>query len=158
MEADKNIEDTTEPILDAISDSFFFQVIRMRKAIFRRSSQLLNEAGIYLKIEQTSLIVILKKYEILSQRELSDITLRDKSSILRSISALQKKGLVAVEQDHTDKRKNNISLTAAGLILAKNIRSLLHKAEDDVLSVFSAEERKTAFQTVKNYADKLEKI
>lgn len=158
MEAIKQIEDPTEPILDAITDSFFFQVIRMKKAIFRRSSQLMNEAGINLQMEQMSLIVILKKYEVLSQRELSDITLRDKSSILRSIGALQKKGLVVAEQDDADKRKNNISLTTEGLILAKNIRLLLHKAEDDVLSVFSAEERKTALQTVKGYADQLEKV
>lgn len=142
--------------MDAIADSFFFQVMRMRKAIFRRTSQLMNEKGIHLQLEQLPLLVILQKHSVLSQRELSDITLRDKSSILRSITALQKKDLLLVEQDSADKRKNNISLSKEGTHLAVEIRTLMRKAEEDVLSVFSDIERKTAFYTLKSYADKLE--
>ena len=144
--------------MEVISDSFFFQVMRMRKAIFRRTTQLMTEAGIQLPMEQLPLLVILQKHKTLSQRELSDITLRDKSSILRSVSALQKKGLLTIEHDTGDKRKNNISLSADGLQLAIHIRQLMNKGEDEVLSVFSAEERTTAFQTIKGYADKLEKL
>ncbi|HEY0174831.1 MAG TPA: hypothetical protein VGC08_00545 [Pedobacter sp.] len=157
-ETKKSTAALEEQFQGEISDSFFFQVHRMKKAIFRSSSQLMNEAGINLQMEQLPLIVILQKRIMLSQRELSDITLRDKSSILRSITALQKKGLVIIEQDSIDKRKNNISLSPDGISLATKIRLLMRQAETDVLSVFSEEERKIAFQTVKGYADKLEKL
>jgi DNA-binding MarR family transcriptional regulator len=144
--------------MEIISDSFFFQVMRMRKAIFRRSTQLMNEAGIQLPMEQLPILVILQKHNSLSQRELSDITLRDKSSILRSVNALQKKGLLTIEHDTADKRKNNISLSAEGIRLAVQIRQLMNKGENEVLSVFSVDERSTAFQTIKGYADKLERL
>jgi len=144
--------------MEVISDSFFFQVIRMRKAIVRRTTQLMAEAGVQLPMEQLPLLAILQKRTLLSQRELSDITLRDKSSILRSVNALQKKGLLTIEHDTADKRKNNITLSAQGTQMATHIRQLMNKAEDEVLSVFSAEERAIAFSTIKGYADKLENL
>lgn len=140
-----------------ISDSFFFQIHRMKRTIFRHTNALMNEAGINLQLEQLPLIMILQKKN-LSQRELSDMTMRDKSSILRSINALEKKALVIVKKDKGDKRKNIVSLTDEGAILAKNIRALMTKAEDEVLSVFSAEERIEALQTIKGYADKLDTL
>ncbi|WP_158798358.1 MarR family winged helix-turn-helix transcriptional regulator [Pedobacter sp. L105] len=144
--------------MNTIADSFFFQVMRMRKSIFRKTNLLLTEAGINLQMEQLPILVILQKRGTLSQRELSDITLRDKSSILRSVSALQKKKLLVVEQDSIDRRKNNIDLSPEGKRLATQIAEIMQKAEDDALSVFSDAERKTAYQTVKGYADKLEGI
>ena len=109
-------------------------------------------------IEQLPILVILQNKGTLSQRELSDITLRDKSSILRSVNALHKKGLIRIEQDSTDKRKNNIDLSNEGKELATQIKKLMRKAEDDVLSVFPEAERVLAFQTVKSYADKMDEI
>ncbi|PIF30045.1 DNA-binding MarR family transcriptional regulator [Flavobacterium sp. 9] len=140
---------------DEISDSFFFQIHRMKRTIFRRTNALMNEAGITLQLEQLPLIMILQRKN-LSQRELSDMTMRDKSSILRSINALEKKNLVEVQKDEDDKRKNIVSLTEEGIKLAKNIRTLMKKSEDEVLSVFSAEERIEALETIKGYADKLD--
>lgn len=140
-----------------ISDSFFFQIHRMKRTIFRHTNALMNEAGITLQLEQLPLIMILQRKN-LSQRELSDMTMRDKSSILRSINALEKKALVIVKKDKGDKRKNIVSLTDEGAILAKNIRALMTKAEDEVLAVFSAEERIEALQTMKGYADKLDTL
>ena len=140
-----------------IADSFLFQIHRIKKALFRRTNALMSEAGIMLQLEQLPLIMILQHKE-LSQRELSDKTMRDKSSILRSINALEKKSLLVVRKDKTDKRKNVVSLTEEGVVLAKNIRSLMKKSEDEVLSVFSATERIQALETIKSYADRLERI
>jgi DNA-binding MarR family transcriptional regulator len=140
-----------------IADSFLFQIHRIKKALFRRTNALMSEAGITLQLEQLPLIMILQHKE-LSQRELSDKTMRDKSSILRSINALEKKSLLIVRKDKTDKRKNVVSLTEEGFVLAKNIRSLMKKSEDEVLSVFSAKERIEALETIRSYADRLERI
>jgi DNA-binding MarR family transcriptional regulator len=142
--------------MDIISDSFFFQVNRMRKAIFHRATVLMGEAGIELPLEQLPLLVILSKKAPLSQKELSEITLRDKSSILRSISALEKKGLIMVEQDASDKRRNNIVLTPEGRTLATKIKQFMRNAEEDALSVFPEEERVKVLQTIKRFADRLE--
>jgi DNA-binding MarR family transcriptional regulator len=97
-------------------------------------------------------------HKSLSQRELSDKTMRDKSSILRSISALEKKNLVEVVKDKIDKRKNIVSLTDEGISLAKSIRSLMKRAEEEVMSVFSPKERIEALNAVRSYADKLETL
>lgn len=143
---------------DEHKDSFLFQLIRMRKAIVRRCSHLIAEAGISLKLDQFPFLMILQKHPGFSQRELSDITLRDKSSVLRSINALEKKKLLVIEQDMADKRRNNITLTPAGDKLATTIRGIMKAAEDEVLSVLSAEERKQALNTLKHYADRLENL
>ncbi|MCR4031488.1 MULTISPECIES: MarR family winged helix-turn-helix transcriptional regulator [Flavobacterium] len=142
---------------EEISDSFFFQIHRIKRAIFRRTNALMTEAGITLQLEQLPLLMILNQ-KSLSQRELSDKTMRDKSSILRSISALEKKNLVEVVKDKTDKRKNIVSLTDEGMNLAKNIRSLMKRAEEEVMSVFTPKERIEALNAVRSYADKLETL
>ena len=138
-----------------IGDSFLFQIHRIKKALFRRTNALMSEAGITLQLEQLPLIMILQHKE-LSQRELSDKTMRDKSSILRSINALEKKDLLIVRKDKTDRRKNVVSLTAEGISVAKNIRSLMKKSEDEVLSVFTPQERVDALDTIRSYADRLD--
>lgn len=142
---------------DGISDSFFFQIHRMKRTIFRHTNALMNEAGINLQLEQLPLIMILQR-KSLSQRELSDMTMRDKSSILRSINALEKKALVEVQKDKDDKRRNIVSLTEEGISLAKSIRTLMKRAEDEVLSVFSSQERIEALETIRGYADKLDTL
>ncbi|MFD1604734.1 MarR family winged helix-turn-helix transcriptional regulator [Flavobacterium artemisiae] len=142
---------------EEIADSFFFQIHRIKRAIFRRTNALMNDAGITLQLEQLPLLMILQ-HKSLSQRELSDKTMRDKSSILRSITALEKKNLVEVVKDKLDKRKNIVSLTNEGITLAKNIRTLMKKAEDEVMSVFTPNERLEALHAVRSYADKLEAL
>lgn len=142
---------------EEISESFFFQIHRLKKTIFRHTNALMSEAGITLPLEQLPLIMILQRKNR-SQRELSDITMRDKSSILRSVNALEKKALVEVQKDEDDKRKNIVSLTEEGINLAKRLRSLMKKAEDEVLSVFSPKERTEALETIRGYADKLDAL
>lgn len=142
---------------EGISESFFFQIHRIKRTIFRHTNALMNDAGITLQLEQLPIIMILQRKN-LSQRELSDMTMRDKSSILRSINALEKKALVAVQKDKKDKRKNIVSLTKEGIDLAKNIRILMKQAEDEVLAVFSDNERSEALETIKGYADKLDTL
>ena len=154
MERDKTDFNTSR---ENISESFFFQIHRMKRTIFRHTNALMNEAGITLQLEQLPLIMILQNNSR-SQRELSDITMRDKSSILRSINALEKKDLVVVKKDKGDKRKNIVSLTDEGIDLAKNIRILMNRAEDEVLAVFSVKERSEALQTIRGYADKLDTL
>ncbi|MBB4801836.1 DNA-binding MarR family transcriptional regulator [Flavobacterium nitrogenifigens] len=142
---------------EEIADSFFFQIHRMKRAIFRRTNALMTEAGITLQLEQLPILMILR-HKGLSQRELSDKTMRDKSSILRSITALEKKNLVEVVKDKIDKRKNIVSLTEEGFTMTKEIRSLMKRAEDEVMSVFSPKERIEALHIVRSYADKLETL
>lgn len=142
---------------NGISESFFFQIHRMKRTIFRHTNALMNEAGISLQFEQLPLIMILQRKSF-SQRELSDITMRDKSSILRSINALEKKALVEVKKDKKDKRKNIVSLTAEGISLATTIRSLMKQSEEEVMAVFSVKERAEALETIRGYADKLDTL
>ena len=61
-------------------------------------------------------------------------------------------------KDKLDKRKNIVSLTNDGITLAKNIRTLMKKAEDEVMSVFTPNERLEALHAVRSYADKLEAL
>ncbi|MFH6998605.1 MarR family winged helix-turn-helix transcriptional regulator [Flavobacterium sp. FlaQc-57] len=153
---DKNKTDF-DAFKDEISNSFFFQIHRIKRTIFRHTNTLMTEAGINLQQEQLPIIMILQR-KSMSQRELSDITMRDKSSILRSVNALEKKALIEIQKDEIDKRKNIVSLTAEGVSIAKSIRLLMRKSEDEVLAVFSDQERTEALETIKGFADKLDAL
>ncbi len=150
-------EEVAEAFFDELKDTFFFQLHRMQKAFFRHSNRLMQESGIDLQLEQFPVLMVVHAMKNPSQREIADVTMRDKSSIQRSVIALEKKGLLTIEQDGLDKRKHIIMTTPAGEELAKKTKLLILKAEEEVFSVFIDQERTQALQSMRDIADKLEK-
>ena len=157
MSLDKIREEAGEAFFAELKDTFFFQTQRIHKAFFRQCNYLLQEAGIDVPLEQFPVLLTTYSMKSVSQREIADITLRDKSSIQRSVTALQRKGLLTITQDGTDKRKHVITLTPEGIALAKKTKQILRKGEDSIFIHFTAEERAQAILSMRNIADKLDK-
>ena len=139
----------------AIAGNFLYQVGRLRKALVGRMNASVREAGIDLKPEQIPVVMVISKYPGISQQEIADLIMRDKSSVLRSINTLLQRSLLTVSPDDHDKRKNRIALNDAGLQLAAKIKALTLAAEEEALSVFSLEERKEIEANLKSYADRI---
>jgi DNA-binding MarR family transcriptional regulator len=109
-------------------------------------------------VEQFPVLMTVSALKSVSQREIADITMRDKSSIQRSVTTLLRKGLIDVVQDGDDKRKHVVTLTSAGNALAKKVRSILRQSEDVVFSHMTGDEKDNAIQSAKTLADQLDRL
>ena len=77
-----------------------------------------------------------------SQAELSRRTTIDRSDMVATINELADHRLVERTADPTDRRRNVISLTAAGRRQLHKLDSLLDKVQDRLLAPLSADERR----------------
>ncbi len=147
-----------ESFFSELNDTFFFQIHRIQKALFRHTNRLMHESGIDLQVEQFPVLMTVSALKSVSQREIAELTMRDKSSIQRSVTTLQRKGLIDVVQDGDDKRKHVVTLTSAGNAIAKKVRNALRDSEDSVFSHMNKAERETAIQSAKSLADQLDRM
>jgi DNA-binding MarR family transcriptional regulator len=79
----------------------------------------------------------------LSQRELADTLRIDAARIVAMTDELEGRGLVARSVDPSDRRRNQVALTAAGKSLTTKVRRVATKVEVDLLSALSVDERTT---------------
>ncbi|WP_411028839.1 MarR family winged helix-turn-helix transcriptional regulator [Spongiimicrobium sp. 3-5] len=83
--------------------------------------------GLDLSKEQ---MVVLKKLHHkngMNQNELAFLTLRDKSSLARLLSKMERKGYIRREQSETDKRINHVYLSDCGREVFKRTRPIIKK-------------------------------
>lgn len=91
-----------------------FLLSHVGKFMHLRLNKILKEMGYDITLEQVSVLLALTHNEGINQQELSDITFRDKTSILRILDWLDKHNLVEREKDTKDRRNNLIYLTDKG--------------------------------------------
>lgn len=156
MDSEKHSEKISESFFAEMKDTFFFQIHRIQKTIFRKGNQMFQEAKIDLQVEQFPILVSVAALDGVSQQKIAEVTRRDKSSIQRTLVALEKKGLVTVEQDTEDKRRNLVYATQDGKLLAVKLKKILKKAEEEVFKVITEDEKQAAMRSLKDVANKLE--
>ena len=66
----------------------------------------------------------------------------DKAAVSRSVRALQSTGLIDIQPDPTDQRRQSVALTRKGVALHDRIVKLAIEREERLLQGFSAGERK----------------
>ena len=86
-----------------------------------------SHAGLDITKEQ--MIVLKKLYEqdSLNQNELAEQTFRDKSSLTRLLSTMERKGYIRRERCETDKRVNFVLLTEAGAEMWEKTKPVVQK-------------------------------
>jgi len=89
--------------------------------------ELFTEFGLDLSKEQMIVLKVLHVQDGLNQNELASLTFRDKSSMARLLSKMEKKNYVNKEQSKEDKRINLIFLTEKGRVVFKQTRPVLKK-------------------------------
>jgi len=157
MNSEIKREELMEKFFAEMRDTFFFQIHRIQKSVFRRGNQIFQDEKVPLHLEQFPILLTAHAMEGLSQTDIADITHRDKSSIQRTLATLERKGLVKIVQDANDKRRNLIYVTDGGKFLAEKIKQLMKRAEEETFAVLSEDERNAAIISMKEIADKLEK-
>ncbi|MBV4359966.1 MarR family winged helix-turn-helix transcriptional regulator [Pinibacter aurantiacus] len=154
MKMPKDISDS--PLFDDLRGTLHFQLHRIQKAMFRNGNHMMQKSDIPLQMEQLPVLMVICAKKELSQQEVADILGRDKSSVMRSITTMVKKGLVIVSQDVNDKRRNNLIPTKNGIALANKLKNIAKEAEAEAFKAFSVEEKDTMLKALMDIADKLE--
>lgn len=76
-----------------------------------------------------------------SQQDIADELLRDKSSVLRTVSSLQTAGFLKVEPDTQDKRKKLVKLAPQGVWVAEKIAAEVGEMDVNMFSNLSVAEK-----------------
>lgn len=110
---------------------------------------LFNEHGLDLSKEQMIILKKLHEQDGLNQNELASLTFRDKSSMARLLSKMDKKNYIQRKQSKEDKRINLVFLTEKGRTIFKQTRPALKKLINTMEENITMEEKKLMIKILK---------
>jgi DNA-binding MarR family transcriptional regulator len=113
--------------------------------------KVLAENNMDLNVEQFLLLKCLSFNDGINQQELSKIIDRDKTTIARIVSKMEKKNMVLRVQSKEDKRVNNIYLTNFGKEVLVEVEPHLEEINNSLKNSVSNED----FEIFKSVLDKL---
>jgi len=111
--------------------------------------------GYALTAQDFSILFRLLKQGPMTQVEIANLTMRDKTTITRRIDGLVKKQFVERRACQDDRRCFYIALTATGEKTMSAMVPLVADFQQEVLSDISDEEKAVTIKTLKRISDKL---
>jgi len=138
-------------------DLAIFHLDNLSKLLRNKANQYLSAQGIEVRIEQLPVLFSIPD-EGLPQQQIADEIGRDKSSVLRTISNLEKEDLVRVTTDAADKRKNCVMLTPKGRVLAGIIKDKIINLEKVLFNSLKTPDHDRFMQVVKSIGTNLQNI
>jgi DNA-binding MarR family transcriptional regulator len=90
-----------------------------------------------------ALLAALEEFGPASQASLGRRCGIDRSDIVAIVNELERKALIERAQDPTDRRRNTITITPAGLQHLRQLDVVMEKIQDDLLDMLDADERRT---------------
>ena len=122
----------------------------------------LNENNLNLTKEQVIVLKRLHDHDGMNQNELAFLTLRNKSSLTRLLSNMEKSGYITRNQSAIDKRLKHVYLTELGKDIFLKIRPVLKKVMTTTEQGISEQEKEQFIRTLKkiqlNFNSKIESI
>ena len=144
-----------EEVYEKMKDSLLFQFHKLHSALFKVANKMIQASSVPVKIEQLPVLMCVYHYGAISQQAIADLIKRDKSSVLRTVAALEKKGLIEIIKDEQDRRKNVLKTTPTGVFLAVQIRDIMQDVENEIARVFSSKPKKEVIEILKAKVDQL---
>lgn len=124
--------------------------------------ELLRQNDERLTKEQVIVLKRLNDNDGMNQNELAFITLRNKSSLTRLLSNMEKSGYIHRKQSSIDKRNKHVYLTNKGKVTFKRIKPILKNFFTTVEKGFSKEDKEHLIEALKkiqfNLNSKIESI
>ena len=131
----------------------------MMKQFFRILRKRIHEFDSDSTIEQMGILHAIKsKQEDMIQQNMADLLGKDKSSILRSIDLLEKRGLLHRIKDPNDRRKNIISLSESGKEKLHQHFEMERKLTDSLIEGINEAELKNFYAVISRIKDNAERL
>lgn len=128
---------------------------RTVKAVDYHLQECIKEAGLDLTKEQVIVLKRLHDNDGLNQNELAFLTLRDKSSLTRMLTKMERKKYIRREQSIQDKRINNVYITATGEALFLKARPIIQHIISIMEDGISEEQKQQAISTLQKIQSNL---
>jgi len=129
---------------------------RASTAINRRLYRDFRTNELAITPEQWIILMFLSFGDGITQRELANLTFKDRPSITRLLDNLEKRSLIARLADKTDKRNNLIFITKIGTSINQKAREIALKTMKIALEGISEEEVKFGERILKKIFKNLE--
>ena len=113
------------------------------------------EEGIELTRPQFVLLKVLSEEDGQCQNDLAFITERDKTSMARLVSSMEKKGLVARKNDKHDLRKKNIFLSKAGKDILVQACPIMEEIENTLSIGIDPKDVQVTLSTINKIQEKV---
>ncbi|UXP31915.1 MarR family transcriptional regulator [Reichenbachiella agarivorans] len=132
-----------------IEDSILSLMGKTMKALHYFIGDSFHSYGIELTRAQFVLLKVLSTHEGIVQNDLAFITNRDKTSLARLLSTMEKKELLRRESSETDKRTNLVHITSKGEEALKMAHPIIKDALKVIQSNISEQELTTTIEVLK---------
>lgn len=133
---------------DFLEDSLNFNIYRT--SLLLRREFIRSLAGYGITPEQWQVMAVLGfSKKPVSQRQIVELSLKDKHTVSRIISKMEKNGWVTKDKDSKDARITVINLTTTGQVLAKKIPAILKTRFKRLKKTISEDEKRAALVTLK---------
>ncbi len=113
------------------------------RAMTKRFVQNAMQSGLDISLDQWMVLGPIWQLESASQKELGEITLKDKTNITRLVDILEKKNLVVRVEDQIDHRIKRVILTNAGKQLFFDVLPIMEKTREEVRKDISDQDIET---------------
>ena len=113
------------------------------RAMTKRFVQNAMKSGLDISLDQWMVLGPIWQLESASQKEVGEITLKDKTSITRLVDMLEKKNLVVRVEDQIDHRIKRVILTNAGKQLFFDVLPIMEKTREEVRKDISDQDIET---------------
>ncbi len=113
------------------------------RAMTKRFVQNAMKSGLDISLDQWMVLGPIWQLESASQKELGEITLKDKTNITRLVDILEKKNLVVRVEDQIDHRIKRVILTNAGKQLFFDVLPIMEKTREEVRKDISDQDIET---------------
>ena len=113
------------------------------RAMTKRFVQNAMKSGLDISLDQWMVLGPIWQLESASQKELGEITLKDKTNITSLVDILEKKNLVVRVEDQIDHRIKRVILTNAGKQLFFDVLPIMEKTREEVRKDISDQDIET---------------
>jgi MarR family transcriptional regulator, transcriptional regulator for hemolysin len=132
----------------------------MMHAMFRALKQRTgSQTDLKLTIEQFGFLLAIKeKKDEVIQKDMAEILGKDQSAILRTVDALQKKGLIRRVTGTNDRRKNFLMVTKEGERVIEQYLKIEFQLNEELLDGLTDSDLDAFFKVVKHIKNRAETL
>ncbi|AUV86595.1 MarR family winged helix-turn-helix transcriptional regulator [Vibrio campbellii] len=134
--------------ISVLDQSPMFVCSVMNRTFRNRAQAELSRQGL-MTLEMASALAALEEFQPMSQQELADAVLTERSVAKRMVDNLEKRGFVQVSKCETNQRLKILTLTKEGVEAVRKVHRIMTNLKQDFFSCLTEEESDEFFRLVR---------
>ena len=139
-----------------LDDNLIYLIGEVQNLTYKELVSKFRSQGHGVTVEQFSILVLLKYTNGIRQQDIADALRRDKTTITRVLSNMQKNGLLLRSKDADDARTNRIYLTEKGTKIQKEMVKVSGEVYMKAMRICPDEDVDIAIKTLRRIIINLE--